>query len=190
MKPCRTLAAALLFTAGSAALSPAAAAIVSGTLSFTASYAGFLDPPPLAEVIGSFSIAFDNAANVAQTTSGIVLNSLNMPLSSPIAFFYNQSLDLLRVGGINTGVGGISASEFDFNLLIDSFSTSPSSAFFNATFGNSVLYGATQTVTVSFTPTTQSVPEPLSLSLVGVGMAGLALCRRRRPAGNNQVQPT
>lgn len=66
MKPCRILAAALLCTAGSAALSPALAAIVSGTVNFTASYAGFLNPPPLTEVIGSFSITFDDATNVAR----------------------------------------------------------------------------------------------------------------------------
>lgn len=112
-----------------------------------------------------------------------------MPLSSPIAFFYNESLDVLRVGGINTGVGGVFSGERDFSVLIDSFSTTPSSTSFNATFGDGELYGTTQTVTVSFTPTTQAVSEPLSLSLVGVGMAGLTLFRRRRPAGNDQVQP-
>jgi hypothetical protein len=183
MSPCRTLAAALLFTAGSAALSPALAAIVSGTVNFTASYTGFLIPPPLTEVIGSFSITFDDAANVALTTSDTFLNSLNIALDSPIAFIYNQSLDVLRVGGISTGVGGVFADGFDFNLRIDSFSTAPSSNFFNATFGDGVLYGATPVVAVSFTPT-QAVPEPQSLWLVGAGLAGLAL--PRAPSGGKR----
>ena len=92
-------AAALLL--GSAGL--AKAALITQTYNITAS--GFGAGAPVDPVTGSFTVTFDNASDIlADTTSGITVNSLNIAVGSAVGFNYSTAGDILDIGGIQNGV--------------------------------------------------------------------------------------
>ncbi len=90
-------------TAGAAALGAALvlggaglaeAALITRTYNVTAS--GFVAGAPVDPVTGSFTVTFDNASDIlADTTSGITVNSLNIAVASGVGFNHSVSSDLL-----------------------------------------------------------------------------------------------
>jgi hypothetical protein len=128
---------------------------------------------PTDPVTGTFTITFDPTLNYADTTDGIVLDSLNIKLGSAISFNYNSTTDKLSVGGIANGTDVIqfAPGTDDFFLSINGF-VSGNPAFdqtFYAQAGATDLF-STGAVSGSVTTVT-AVPGPIA----GAGLPGLIL---------------
>jgi hypothetical protein len=146
-------------------------------------------------VTGTFTITFDPTLNYADTTEGIVLDSLNIKLGSAISFNYNSTTDKLSVGGIANGTDDIQLAPAtdDFFLSINGF-VSGNPTFDEMLYGQAGatdnLFSATKP-SGSVTPVT-AVPGPI----VGAGLPGLLLAsggllgwwRRRQKTGAGEAE--
>jgi len=159
---------------------PAYATVISETIAFDATNVMAIsgsNPVPVNPVFGSVTLTFDTALSYTNATTGITLNSLNIPLGSAIAFNYNPGVSngYLTLGGLQNNVAGLSNLTNDFRAIFLSASTA------KPTFA-SVQYSETADISIfqSLTGSVlSSVPEPLSLSLLGGGLVALGGLRRR-----------
>ena len=178
LAPKRLCLALTLLVLAFAAAAPARAAIINATIDFSAT--GFFTPAPVDPVIGSISITFDNAADISQTATGVTLNSINITFDpSDLAFIYDQSLDILYIGGTISGVTAIAAGFYDFALRIDDVSTAPDLTTFLYAQDAGGVFDA-NSITFSFGPL--AVPEPSALALLAGGALAGGLIRRRKRA--------
>lgn len=85
---------------------------------------------PANPVIGSFTVTFDPALlTIANQTTGITVNTLNVTVASPIALSYNHNnTDELQIGGLAGGTGGLTDGTADF--LLDIFDAPNAAPFF------------------------------------------------------------
>jgi hypothetical protein len=176
------LAAATILSALAFATA-ANATIISATYDFSAnllvSLAGFADP-----LTGSFTLSFDNSADIPDSTVGLTVNSLNHPHAAAITveFTYSASADLLTFGGSQTGVDGATTNTDDFILEASNVSSAPAYVRGFETVAGSIAGVSAPTGSLTVIPVPVPVPEPASLALLGVGVLGLGALRHRRKA--------
>ena len=154
------------------------------TLNYDFSATGF-DPAsaPVDPVTGSFSVTFDNSILFFfDVTEGVSVTGLNISLGSAPAIAYFQDMDQLLIGGLESGSDNVSVDPAtdDFLLQINNVSTSPT--LFSFVYAQKAAGpGGFFTFEGTLTPREVSpVPEPASLTLLGVGFAWIGVRRWRQ----------
>jgi PEP-CTERM motif len=181
----RTLTLAMLASVAFAA--PVEAATIVRTFDFTGSDIARLfgtDPIPVSDVFLSFTVEFDPLLAYTNQTSGIVLNSVNLPLGSAFGFSYDPLVNqFLTVGGLANNTNGSSTANNDFVLGINnSAGASPTVLSFSFTTA-----GAPGSLFRSFDNvlSVTAVPEPATwlMMIVGFGAVGASIRRARKRPG-------
>jgi hypothetical protein len=166
---------------------------ISRTFDFTAS--DFFDiigsnAAPVNTVAGSITVTFDPSVPKTDDATGIVLNSLNIALGSPISFDYFNMSDQIIFGGLQFGAATEGTGFDDFSVVFNS-ATADTPGFKSLLYrvsgplaGSAFEYGtgsvtATPPVPVVIPPPTD-LPEPGSLAVLTVGLGALAMMRRER----------
>jgi hypothetical protein len=192
--------AALAATAAIALMSASSASAAPQTYDVSFSGTGFTSQfgqPAVDPVNGSFTITFDPALTYTDATAGITLNSLDIALSSPLAFDYsptgnvNGAADELVVGGSADGACCVIFSPTptnDFWLHILTFTAAPvfqqlgysqSSTGSPSLFFTDAASGGSGLVTVENVTPTPGVPEPSTWAMLLLGFAGLGFAGYR-----------
>ena len=160
------------------ASSAANAAIIVKNISFTASNftlsSGSASPAPVSPVTLNVTITFDNAANINSTTSGLTVNSFNLPYA--LAYTYSQSQDLLTIAS-QPGLGSCNNPASTFCSFISNASTTPVAGFVQQSTPSGG-YWTAQTIVAG----PGAVPEPATWAMMigGFGAIGGAMRYRRR----------
>lgn len=177
----RTRIAGLLVAGLLAGPMTAAAAPISGSFSFTAS--GFGAGAPSDPVTGWVSYSFDGAAPFFNAKNGDIVNGAPVQvsvsgLSLPGSWVPVLTFDppfapgIVAIGHILNGTV-VNAGTDDWRVALDNASTNPSfREFAYSTASNTAGTFVTRTGTVT-------APEPGTVALVGLGVVGLGLKRRR-----------
>lgn len=135
---------------------------------------------PVDPVTGSFSITFDNSADLREQSKGLTFSNLNIALDGPPGFAYGVVADALIIGSLFSGAQSVTGASNDFVFGINNASTHPSPVDFAYAQRSSDAIFQTFNVTLTLTPA--AVPEPTTLALLGTGMTVALLQRRRRAA--------
>ena len=131
---------------------------------------------PVDPVHLNFTVTHDPAVDVFFTTSGLTINSLNLPDAS--AYGYSQDSSYLIIATFPESDGCTLGANSYCAFISNAFETTPTLELFYQRTNAGSIWRA-QTLSLTFT---EGVPEPAAWALMISGFAatGLAL-RRRRP---------
>ena len=150
---------------------PASAAIVSR--SFSTSTVFTASPVPI--VTGSFSVTFDDSADIFATTSGFT-GSVSVPLSSPLKYAFSAIGRGLVIANDPRPIGyGNPANSIGMFYNIDSNSV----GYFSYTNSSQISFDSRNTV-VTPNVAAPAVPEPATWAMMTLGFGAMGFAMRRK----------
>lgn len=145
---------------------------------------GFDPTPPQVSANLNVTLTFDNSANVATTTNGLVVNSFDLPYG--VEFEYGSAFDTLSLATDIVGPGSCQPGHGTFCAFIHgATSATPTLIYFNNSLNTSpqnVWVAEGLSLSFSDAPGVPGVPEPGVWAMMLMGFAGLGTALRRRRA--------
>lgn len=121
----------------------------------------------------TFALTFSNASDIMDSSAGLTVTA-NNTFAGTALFSYVKATDTLYIGA-DGSAGNIGYGTDDFRLTFTHVSTAPDLTEFVVAQSSGAFV-----LTAGSTTVQAAAPEPLSISLLGVGLAGIGLVRRQR----------
>jgi hypothetical protein len=156
------------------AIPSARATLISSTYLITATFPATTPAAPVNPVTASFTVSFNNSADIGDTASGLTVNALNLPVSSSVEYNYTVAGDILGIGGSQNGVDVLDSGTNDFVVFIGAAS-SMTPTFVEMIYSQTSTSGFFTSFRGTVTLAPAAVPEPSALALLCTALAGLFL---------------
>jgi hypothetical protein len=147
------------------------------TLNYNFTGSGFPAGAPFDPVTGSFSLTFDNSADI--TNSSAITASISIPVTGSILFSYNATFDFVELGA-NGVTNGVTNGTNDFGFRLHNVSTTPTFESHPFDYTQQGVNGIFVAQNFALRPPGAGVPDTSSsLGLLALGVTALGLVRRK-----------